>query len=92
MCFGAISSRGWALKRLLPSSSACMPVRLPSARTPPMIAEVSSAPSATLATPTPTITALERAKIALAALVIAAFGPQAATASLSRVISSSSLG
>ncbi|MNE47360.1 hypothetical protein D3C80_1417630 [compost metagenome] len=60
LCLGAMIKRGWALKRLLPSSSACRPVRLPLASTPPMIEEVCAAASTALATPQQTITALAR--------------------------------
>ncbi|MNF99999.1 hypothetical protein D3C84_829210 [compost metagenome] len=63
-CPGVISKRGWALNLLLPSSNACMPVRVPSASTPPMIADICSAGSVILGTPTATITALLRAKTA----------------------------
>ncbi|MNM65198.1 hypothetical protein D3C81_766280 [compost metagenome] len=88
---GVTNNRGWALNLLLPLSNACMPVRLPSAQTPPMIADSCSAGSSSSGTPTATITALDRLKMALQSWVIAASGPQAATASLSRVISSNSL-
>ncbi|MNJ53421.1 hypothetical protein D3C77_488060 [compost metagenome] len=90
LCLGVTNSRGWALKRLLPSSSACRPVRVPSASTPPIIAEVCCAASSILATPQATITALARMYTALQALVIAESGPKAATASRSLVISTSS--
>ena len=85
LCLGAIISRGCRLNRLLPSSSACRPVRVPSAETPPITALVSTAVSVSAGTPTATIAAADWLKMALQARVMAESAPNAATASLSRV-------
>ncbi|MNY62611.1 hypothetical protein D3C86_1994560 [compost metagenome] len=62
-----------------------MPVRVPSAATPPMIELVSTAASVPVGTPTATIAAADWLKMALQARVSAESAPNAATASLSRV-------